>query len=98
MSGGKISLCCSSQCYTQWVAEGKVFPDRPCILCGSTDHKILQCPHLLSGDRIEKMKQEIGYEHTFQFWHNVNNVAKVNNYLKICRKRIQVWASSIRMA
>ena len=28
------------------------------------------------------MKQEIGYQHTFQFWHNVNNVAKVNNYLR----------------
>ena len=27
------------------------------------------------------MKEQIGYEHTFQYYYNVNNVAKVKNYV-----------------
>ena len=81
MAGGKISLCCSRDCYKQWVADGSVFPEQPCILCGAADHKILQCPHLTTV-KIADMKAKFGYEHTFQYWHNVNNVARVNNYLR----------------
>ena len=80
MGGGKISICCSNECYNKWNEAGRIFPDQPCILCGKDDHKILQCP-LLTAEKKAAMKEHIDYEHTFQYWLNVNNIAKVKNFL-----------------
>ena len=72
-------MACSKLCFQKWIDGGKKFIQIPCLICNK-EHNILQCPELTPA-RQTAMGKLFGYMHEFNYFHNINNLASVKNYL-----------------
>ena len=68
-----LPTCGSHECRKAFRDKPEYTESEPCRLCGSKDHKVLNCEHLTE-DAIAKLKAEHKYEHSFRFWKGAANI------------------------
>ena len=72
--GQIYGTCGKQECRDAWEAADKPYTNgEPCRLCGSKDHKVLQCEDLTQ-EYINKLTTEHKYDNSFRFWNSATNI------------------------
>ena len=76
-----MPTCFSRDCHQKWKDAGKPYEQcTPCRLCGSKDHRELNCEHLTQ-DKIDKLTASHKYEHIFRWWSGAANIMAARKLL-----------------
>ena len=76
LRGYAMPTCISMECRQKWLDAGRPYSEpEPCRLCGSKNHKVLECEHL-SQEKIDKLTESCEYENIFRWWSGAANIIK----------------------